>query len=425
MSPCFASLASHLQLCQGDGDDPHEPQTSEPELQSGFVGEDGDVSCAFTEALAKPAASIGPWQVVLHCAPRARECAVSRLARLANGDAPALWLARLVAPTEDGIDGQEPCLHVHSTCCSTGAAGVLVSLNGEAAGEIGENGELKLPNATGPCVVGIQGVPSCLLPGSTNEYLARFDYSKRMDLELACLIWVYSWHPEVDEDEDDCDKDLGINDAMAAMVFVCTNVDQIPDEAKPVVGRLCCAEAEEPEIILDGQSVGPVLLRRSRLQGGSCLVSQLFVDVVAPPGYVYEARVPSPLQMRHEELQGCELQRLMHCPAVLGDLRSVRATSAEDEGAPSDECDAQEQGEMTIAEVGETSETEETANKIQTRLDSPDIPDEDTNGSHQQNVLNQENVEETLPEAVRSEKTDSENEEYEDLFEALSDSEQA
>lgn len=334
-------------LCQGDGDDPHgDPQTSEPEMQSGFVGEDGDVSCAFTEALAKPAASIGPWQVVLHCAPRARECAVSRLARLANGDAPALWLARLVAPSDE-IDGQEPCLHVHSTCCSTGAAGVLVSLNGEAAGEIGENGELKLPNVTGPCVVGIQGVPSCLLPGSTNEYLARFDYSRRVDLELACLIWVYSWHPEVDEDEDGDKED-----------------------------------------------------------------------------YVYEARVPSPLQMRHEELQGCELQRLMHCPAVLGDLRSVRATSAEDEGAPSDACDAQEQAEMTIAEVGETSETEETTNKIQTRPDSPDIPDEDTNGSHQ-NVLNQENAEKAVPEAVRSEKTDSENEEYEDLFEALSDSEHA
>jgi hypothetical protein len=23
-----------------------------------------------------------------------------------------------------------------------------------------------------------------------------------MDLELACLVWVYSWHPEADEDED-------------------------------------------------------------------------------------------------------------------------------------------------------------------------------------------------------------------------------
>ena len=46
------------------------------------------------------------------------------------------------------------------------------------------------------------GVPSCLLPGSTNEYLAHFHCSKRMDLELACLVWVYSWHPEADEDED-------------------------------------------------------------------------------------------------------------------------------------------------------------------------------------------------------------------------------
>jgi hypothetical protein len=40
-----------------------------------------------------------------------------------------------------------------------------------------------------------------------------------------------------------------------------------------------------------------VLLRRSRLFAhGNCLVSQLSLDVVAPPGYIYEARSPSPLQ---------------------------------------------------------------------------------------------------------------------------------
>ena len=37
-----------------------------------------------------------------------------------------------------------------------------------------------------------------------------------------------------------------------AMVFVCTNVEQIPDEARAVVGRLSCPQAEEPEIILEG-----------------------------------------------------------------------------------------------------------------------------------------------------------------------------
>ena len=29
-----------------------------------------------------------------------------------------------------------------------------------------------------------------------------------MDLELACLVWVYSWHPEADEDEDQDEAEM-------------------------------------------------------------------------------------------------------------------------------------------------------------------------------------------------------------------------
>ena len=67
-----------------------------------------------------------------------------------------LPLQNLKKKWTDSIQG----LHVHSTCCSAGAAGVSVSLNGTPVGEIGENGELKLPNARGSCRVGIQGGPS-------------------------------------------------------------------------------------------------------------------------------------------------------------------------------------------------------------------------------------------------------------------------
>ena len=41
-----------------------------------------------------------------------------------------------------------------------------------------------------------------------------------------------------------------------AMVFVCTNVEQIPDEARAVAGRLSCPQAEEPEILLEGGARG-------------------------------------------------------------------------------------------------------------------------------------------------------------------------
>ena len=50
-------------------------------------------------------------QVVLQCAPASttNSCVVTRLARLANGDAPALWLARLVAAPDAEAASVGPC----------------------------------------------------------------------------------------------------------------------------------------------------------------------------------------------------------------------------------------------------------------------------------------------------------------------------
>ena len=170
--------------------------------------------------------------MALHCANT--ECSILRLARLATGDVPALWLACLMAQEDESADSAEdPLLRVHSPCCSAGAAGVAVSLNGKEVGVISDHGELKLPmgegglSYRGPCMVRIEGVPPCLLPGSTNEYVAHFQLTRQMDLELTCLLWIYWWCPEPDEEGEEED----------AMVFVCANVEQIPDEAKPVVGH--------------------------------------------------------------------------------------------------------------------------------------------------------------------------------------------
>ncbi|CAK9028259.1 unnamed protein product [Durusdinium trenchii] len=307
-------------------------RTDEKELEERVSGlSQGGTACLFSQALTRPCASIGPWQVALHCANT--ECSVLRLACLATGDVPALWLACLMAQEDESADSAEdPLLRVHSPCCSAGAAGVAVSLNGKEVGVISDHGELKLPmgegglSYRGPCMVRIEGVPPCLLPGSTNEYVAHFQLTRQMDLELTCLLWIYWWRPEPEEEGEEED----------AMVFVCANVEQIPDEAKPVVGRLCCLDAEEPEMILDGQSVGPILLRRSRLsqkcESAPCLVSQVTLDVAPPaslgPGVRFVPRgPPSPLQLRYEELGGCELQRLMCSPVVLGDLKRRRSES--------------------------------------------------------------------------------------------------
>ncbi|CAJ1338779.1 unnamed protein product [Effrenium voratum] len=206
------------------------------------VQESSEGFCLFSEGLCAPCSSFGPWAVALHAA-RSNGCAVTRLAAMATEAAPsrteddcassaALWLGRLV-PESDAEE--EKRLVVHSACCSSGAAGVAVTLNGDEAGSTGEDGQLIL-QARGSCVVGIQGIPPCLLPGSTSEFTAHLDTCSRVDLELSCLVWVYWWRPDEDDEE---------ADVQDAFVFLCTNVEQIPDEAMPIEGSLFCAEAEE------------------------------------------------------------------------------------------------------------------------------------------------------------------------------------
>lgn len=278
--------------------------------------------CTFADALSAPVAALGPWQVVLHAARSSSECVVARLAKLAESGAPALWLARLApeAPPDAETPEEPPMLHVSSSCCGAGVVGVGVTLNGDDAGLLGEDGMKALPSNCKHCTIGLTGVPASLLPGGATEFVAELSRGRQPHLHLQTLLWVYWWLPEPDEDEEEEEGEL-IEDAM---VFVCANPEQIPDEARPVVGVLHCASGEEPEIRLDGTTMGPIVLRRSRLQnGGDCLVSELLLDVDPPDGFRFEPRSPSPLAMRHEELGGCELQRLTMTPTVLGDLRAT------------------------------------------------------------------------------------------------------
>eukprot|EP00930_Biecheleria_cincta_P005046 TRINITY_DN10596_c0_g2_i4.p1 TRINITY_DN10596_c0_g2~~TRINITY_DN10596_c0_g2_i4.p1 ORF type:complete len:155 (-),score=15.94 TRINITY_DN10596_c0_g2_i4:658-1122(-) len=105
------------------------------------------------------------------------------------------------------------------------------------------------------------------------------------------------------------------------VVCICANSDQIPDEACPLAGTLRCDGAEETEIRMDGRSTGPVLLRPSRSRTTSCcIIPDISFDAQPPQEYTYIPKDPSPLEERHRELGGCELQRLMHCPTVIGFL---------------------------------------------------------------------------------------------------------
>lgn len=285
----------------------------------------GSGLCAFSEALASPRCAPGPWQVVLHTAtpPAGNECAITRLARLATGAAPALWLARLAVDSEaihsDGVS-QQGLLAVKTTCCDGGVDGVRVSVDGRDAGMTNQDGELKLSCGTGKCQIGLEGIPSCLLPGCANQFIANLNATERrtVDLHVACFIWIY-WVPP---DEPDLEAEDGDMEDEDGTVWICTNSDHIPDEALPLAGTLHCDAAEESEIRMDGTFMGPVLLRPARAKTGShCLISEVSFDAQAPREYTYLPKNPSPLAERQRELGGCEVQRLMHCPVVIGLLK--------------------------------------------------------------------------------------------------------
>eukprot|EP00931_Biecheleriopsis_adriatica_P061056 TRINITY_DN36697_c0_g1_i1.p1 TRINITY_DN36697_c0_g1~~TRINITY_DN36697_c0_g1_i1.p1 ORF type:complete len:1098 (+),score=160.55 TRINITY_DN36697_c0_g1_i1:45-3338(+) len=296
--------------------------------------------CLLSDALASPISAHGPWRVVLHPAPppACQECAVTRLARLAAEAAPAMWLGRLAA---EGNGRQkntvsEHRVAVHTSCCGRGVPSVGISIDDEAAGETNEDGEFVISDASGQCHIGFEGIPPCLLPGGSNRLVAHLDatHHGRIDLEVACLIWVY-WVPPEEPEEPDPDWEEDEPPAEEdGTVWVCTNGDQVPDEARPIQGILRCPDAEDAEISIDGQSKGPILLRPrpgSGVSGGSCLLAQVTFEVTgAPDGFTYQARTPSPLAERQAELGGCELQRLMHCPVVVGYLKAsnpaLRAT---------------------------------------------------------------------------------------------------
>eukprot|EP00933_Yihiella_yeosuensis_P061479 TRINITY_DN64292_c0_g1_i1.p1 TRINITY_DN64292_c0_g1~~TRINITY_DN64292_c0_g1_i1.p1 ORF type:complete len:1002 (+),score=182.93 TRINITY_DN64292_c0_g1_i1:140-3007(+) len=284
-------------------------------------------TCTFSDALASPASGIGPWQVVLHAAMLSGsvDCAVTRLGRLANGATPALWLARLVAEdpnSPSARSAEAPTLAVCCTCCNEGVGGVRLTVDGIDRGTTAEAGELQLAHAgaSGKSHIGLHGIPSCLLPGGASEFVVQLGATKheRFELDVNPLIWVYWVPPEEPEPpEDEAEEVL----PQEGTLWVCCNGDQVPDEALPVVGVLRCPGAEEKELRLDGSSMGPMLLRRQAGDvGGACLVSQITLEIQPPKGHLYREKKPSPLAERFEELGGCELQRLMHCPVVVGFL---------------------------------------------------------------------------------------------------------
>eukprot|EP00929_Paragymnodinium_shiwhaense_P098806 TRINITY_DN60317_c0_g1_i1.p1 TRINITY_DN60317_c0_g1~~TRINITY_DN60317_c0_g1_i1.p1 ORF type:complete len:1988 (+),score=456.49 TRINITY_DN60317_c0_g1_i1:105-6068(+) len=282
-------------------------------------------------------------QVQFQAWPDSERCSMELLSQVVlRGKAQGMWLARMM-DASSAPSASASGLRLRSCCCGSGFAGAQVTVHGEEAHEVGDTGCVPLDSSADEVRVCIAGVPPVLLPGNVCSYVAHRDSFGRvsLDLEVACLVWIY-WIPAC-EDEDGEEDEPGEEENAENiqepedMVWIAVDDRHVPESARAVKGTLCfrtggaCGSGGEQKLLLDGSSVGPFRLRTAsdlssetgQPAAESCPLSTVSLSLKARQGYEYRPRDPSPLATRCDELGGCELQRLVQCPAVLGVFRKL------------------------------------------------------------------------------------------------------
>eukprot|EP00971_Amphidinium_carterae_P054829 1080136-Amphidinium_carterae.1 len=87
------------------------------------------------------------------------------------------------------------------------------------------------------------------------------------------------------------------------------------------MGELVCPWGDGAKTKLDGKTIGPFPRPLPALhlnRADTCLLASLELRAEPPPFYEFVAKDPSPLSDRCEVLGGCELQRLLSVPCVIG-----------------------------------------------------------------------------------------------------------
>jgi hypothetical protein len=227
-------------------------------------------------------------------------------------------------------------LSLCTSCCKLPFGGARAAIEGGELQEFDDMGCLRLPRRAradrdGAFDVVFDGVPPHVLVSPYSiEYGS--DEAKCRIVETECQVWIY-WVPPVEDDEDDLNLPEGEEpELLNGMLFVAADSSHIPDEAESVVGTLRCPNSEAGFIPLNGSSMGPFFLPRAipgfdeasfhhvHLNNVPCTVSSINVEIEAPDGFRYQAKDPSPLEERCQEFGGCEYQRLLACPQVVGML---------------------------------------------------------------------------------------------------------
>jgi hypothetical protein len=221
-------------------------------------------------------------------------------------------------------------LSLRTCCCGEPFAGASAVVDGREPKLFDDAGCLRLQrrplgDRSGTFVVSVGGVPSHLFD-SPCEIEYGEEEAKCKELDVQCLLWTY-WVPPPEDDGDDEEMDGEDEERLPlnAMVFVAADPSHIPDEAQPIVGSLDCRFLEGRRIVINGSSMGPFALRRAASDDADddaipCIASGVTLEVNPPEGFEYCAKDPSPFAERCAELGGCEYQRILACPQVVGSL---------------------------------------------------------------------------------------------------------
>merc|ERR1712048_20722 len=165
--------------------------------------------------------------------------------------------------------------------------------------------------------------------------------------------------PEVEEDEARGEDSSEAPIYEQSCVWLAADPDHIPDDARPLHGCATCpCGPATPGGTCDHLlqvKLNPQRIQAFELDLGSsledstgdanCLLGSVHLQCKRA-GFKWTPKDPSPLAERIAELGGCELQRLLDCPVVLGFLKpavTVRLTGGKRILLPLDEC-----GEVSV-----------------------------------------------------------------------------
>jgi len=142
-------------------------------------------------------------------------------------------------------------------------------------------------------------------------------------------LFVYATDPEEQEEEEDPDSVEDVGPSWdPSCVWLAADEGQIPEDAIGIGGSATClwpssavrlrAHLRADQLV--GFDLGPTgLAEKSSHEAGMCPVASFRVSC-ARRGYSWQAKDPSPLAERTNEIGGCEALRLLACPVVLGFL---------------------------------------------------------------------------------------------------------